>query len=272
MCQLIYKDCIEEANSYEEEYNKKIVLKEIRRICSKGDEWIPSSPKEIANIIFVTCYMGTVNSSNETRNRAKQLASEIGSHHMDIDIDTVVNSMKDLFTTTTGKTPSFEGSTGENIALQNIQARLRMVVSYYFAQLMNWSRDFKPKNLLVLGSSNVDEALRGYFTKYDCSSADINPIGSISKTDLKKFLLYASDNLGYPSLKEVLQAKPTAELQPLESHQTDEEDMGLTYDELSRFGILRKVYGTCFVNIKNCLLTFLLIDLLNLYLNRKWTC
>ena len=25
----------------------------------------------------------------------------------------------------------------------------------------------------MLGSANVDEALRGYMTKYDCSSADI---------------------------------------------------------------------------------------------------
>ena len=31
--------------------------------------------------------------------------------------------------------------------------------------------------LLVLGSANVDEGLRGYLTKYDCSSADVNPIG-----------------------------------------------------------------------------------------------
>ena len=30
---------------------------------------------------------------------------------------------------------------------------------------------------MVLGSANVDEGLRGYLTKYDCSSADINPIG-----------------------------------------------------------------------------------------------
>lgn len=42
----------------------------------------------------------------------------------------------------------------------------------------------------MLGSSNVDEALRGYFTKYDCSSADINPIGGIAKNDLKSFLAY----------------------------------------------------------------------------------
>ncbi len=37
------------------------------------------------------------------------------------------------------------------------------------------------QKLIILGSSNVDEALRGYFTKYDCSAADINPIGSVSK-------------------------------------------------------------------------------------------
>ena len=34
--------------------------------------------------------------------------------------------------------------------------------------------------LLVLGSANVDEGLRGYLTKYDCSSADVNPIGKLS--------------------------------------------------------------------------------------------
>jgi NAD+ synthase (glutamine-hydrolysing) len=51
-----------------------------------------------------------------------------------------------------------------------------MVLSYLFAQLLPWSRGL-PGSLLVLGSANVDETIRGYFTKYDCSSADINPIG-----------------------------------------------------------------------------------------------
>ena len=51
----------------------------------------------------------------------------------------------------------------------------------------------RPGGLLVLGSANVDEALRGYMTKYDCSSADINPIGGFSKTDLKSFLRLAKD-------------------------------------------------------------------------------
>lgn len=72
---------------------------------------------------------------------------------------------------------------------KRFQARVRMVIAYLFAQLMLWVRG-RPGGLLVLGSSNVDEALRGYFTKYDCSSADVNPIGGISKNDLKRFLAY----------------------------------------------------------------------------------
>jgi len=46
--------------------------------------------------------------------------------------------------------------------------------------------------ILVLGSGNLDEGLRGYLTKYDCSSADINPIGGINKIDLKAFLRWAA--------------------------------------------------------------------------------
>jgi len=68
------------------------------------------------------------------------------------------------------------GSPAENLALQNIQARLRMVLAFFLAQLMPWVRG-RQGFLLVLGTANVDEGLRGYLTKYDCSSADLNPIG-----------------------------------------------------------------------------------------------
>lgn len=68
------------------------------------------------------------------------------------------------------------GSNAENLALQNIQARLRMVLAFFLAQLMPWVRG-KQGFQLVLGTANVDEGLRGYLTKYDCSSADLNPIG-----------------------------------------------------------------------------------------------
>ena len=73
-----------------------------------------------------------------------------------------------------------------------------MVLSYLFAQLTPWTQD-KSGSLLVLGSANVDEGLRGYLTKYDCSSADINPIGGISKTDLRSFCRYMAPH--YPELR-----------------------------------------------------------------------
>jgi NAD+ synthase (glutamine-hydrolysing) len=41
-----------------------------------------------------------------------------------------------------------------------------MVVGYMFAQLLPWARG-KVGGLLVLGSANVDESLRGYLTKYE---------------------------------------------------------------------------------------------------------
>ena len=76
------------------------------------------------------------------------------------------------------------------------------------------------------------------------SSADINPIGSISKTDLKRFIAWAQVNFKLPVLEHFLDATPTAELEPItdEYVQSDEADMGMTYAELSQFGILRKVH------------------------------
>jgi len=54
--------------------------------------------------------------------------------------------------------------------------------------------------------------------QYDCSSADINPIGSISKQDLRAFLRWAAVHLGYSSLAEIEAAPPTAELEPIRSN------------------------------------------------------
>ncbi|TKY84625.1 hypothetical protein EX895_006527 [Sporisorium graminicola] len=222
------------------------VLADVRRICNEkeGSMWIPATPQELCNRIFVTCYMGTENSSDETRQRAKDLAADIGAYHIDLNMDLVIRAIITLFSTVTGATPRFRvhgGTPAENLALQNIQARLRMLLAYMFAQLVPWVRGTWG-GLLVLGSANVDESLRGYLTKYDCSSADINPIGGISKTDLKSFIAYARDAFSLPILHAFLTAVPTAELEPItETYvQADEADMGMTYDELSVFGRLRK--------------------------------
>ncbi|KIY45029.1 glutamine-dependent NAD(+) synthetase with GAT domain-containing protein [Fistulina hepatica ATCC 64428] len=223
----------------------RLVAEAARRGGKQDSDYVPVDAREFCGRVFHTCYMGTENSSAETRRRAKDLAEAIGSYHIDLNMDTCVTAVRTLFTVVTGLTPRFRsqgGSPAENLALQNIQARLRMVLAYLFAQLMPWVRG-RNGSLLVLGSANVDESLRGYLTKYDCSSADINPIGGISKTDLKKFIAYARDAFNLPILANFLDAVPTAELEPItETYvQSDEADMGMTYDELSTFGRLRKV-------------------------------
>lgn len=44
---------------------------------------------------------------------------------------------------------------------------------------------------------------------------------------------------GLTEVAEIVKAAPTAELAPLDSNQTDEEDMGMTYTELADYGKLR---------------------------------
>lgn len=70
-----------------------------------------------------------------------------------------------------------------------------MVLAYMFAQLLPWVRG-KSGGLLVLGSANVDEryvtqhqlivypsmtsfSLRGYLTKYDCSSGEFYRVNTV---------------------------------------------------------------------------------------------
>ncbi|KAL8485869.1 hypothetical protein ACS0TY_027962 [Phlomoides rotata] len=237
MCQLVVK-----AISDGDEQVKADAV----RIGNYTDGQFPTDGKEFAGRIFYTVFMGSENSSDATRTRAKVLAEEIGSWHLDVSIDGVVSALLSLFQTLTGKRPRYKvdgGSNIENLGLQNIQARIRMVLAFMLASLLPWVHS-KPGFFLVLGSSNVDEGLRGYLTKYDCSSADINPIGSISKQDLRRFLKWAAIHLGFSSLAEIEAAPPTAELEPIRSNysQLDEVDMGMTYEELSVYGRLRKIF------------------------------
>lgn len=244
MCKLVFDE-------YHNENSQ--VIADVEFLVRQTPDFQFTNPQALARVIFHTTFMGTVNSSADTRRRAKELSEAIGAYHIDMDMDSVVTSLRELFTSITGFTARFRsegGSPPENLALQNIQARLRMVLAYLLAQLLPWTRG-NQGSLLVLGSANVDETLRGYLTKYDCSSADVNPIGGISKTDLKSFISYSStapnftlsNGAPFTLLQEFLDAVPTAELEPItkEYVQSDEADMGMTYSDLSTFGRLRKV-------------------------------
>ena len=37
------------------------VIKDMRRVCGEKEnsEWLPADPRELSNVIFHTCYMGT---------------------------------------------------------------------------------------------------------------------------------------------------------------------------------------------------------------------
>ena len=262
MCKMVIDQCKTclSTNSLD-----RSIIRDVERICGIESLTIDNnmmSAKDLANRIMHTCFMGTTHSSQATRNRALQLATEIGVYHCDANMNPITQAFENVFQTMTGKKANFVahgGSYTEDLALQNIQARSRMVYAYQIAQLLPWVRSGGKRSgfLLVLGSANVDEALRGYFTKYDCSSADLNPIGGVSKTDLKLFLRWAGETFQWKALLDVLNAAPTAELRPQKEHvegatdstgrkiehtQTDEDEMGMTYEELSVFGKMRKIH------------------------------
>ena len=68
--------------------------------------------------------MGTENSSAETKAKASELASEIGSYHHSIVIDVAISAILGIFQQVAKLTPRFKahgGSPRENLALQNIQ-------------------------------------------------------------------------------------------------------------------------------------------------------
>ncbi|KAF7553165.1 hypothetical protein G7Z17_g3816 [Cylindrodendrum hubeiense] len=188
------------------------VIEDVKRLAKyKGDGVLPKTPQALCNQIFHTIYMGMKKqSSRETRQRAKDLSEAIGSYHINLDIDDVYEAQKNLLVSTMQFEPKFKvegGTQQENLTLQCLQARIRMV------------------------------------TAYDCSSADINPIGSIDKTDLKRFIHWAEKEFEIPCLHEFLTAVPTAELEPITDTyvQSDEVDMGMTYPMLSIMGRHRRV-------------------------------
>ncbi len=103
------------------------------------------------------------------------------------------------------------------IAEANIKSRLRMTVLYYYANLYNY---------LVVGTGNKSEILTGYFTKYGDGGVDIEPIGNLYKTEVYE----AAKILGIP--ESILNKKPSAGLWV---GQTDEQEMGISYEELDRY-------------------------------------
>lgn len=100
------------------------------------------------------------------------------------------------------------------LAVMNINARARANILYHYANT---------HDCLVLGTGNKTELKLGYFTKYGDGACDVEVIGSFYKTEVWE----AAKALDLP--KEIIEKTPSAELHP---GQTDEEEMGFSYDEV----------------------------------------
>jgi NAD+ synthase len=99
----------------------------------------------------------------------------------------------------------------------NIKPRLRMTTLYAFANHMGYR---------VLGTGNRSEIAIGYFTKHGDGGVDLLPIGGLTKTQIRALAAH----LGVP--RSIIEKPPSAGLW---AGQTDEEEMGLTYEELDAY-------------------------------------
>jgi len=103
------------------------------------------------------------------------------------------------------------------LAEANVKPRLRMITLYYFANNLNY---------LVVGTGNKSELTIGYYTKYGDGGVDILPLGNLLKSQVKELAEY----LGIP--KKIINKLPSAGLW---EGQTDEEEIGVSYDQLDKY-------------------------------------
>jgi NAD+ synthase len=103
-----------------------------------------------------------------------------------------------------------------NIRKGNIMARARMIVLY------DQSEVFKA---LPVGTSNKTEILLGYSTMYGDSASAMNPIGDLYKTQVRQ--LSRAMNIPAP----IIDKAPSADLW---EGQTDENELGFTYEEVDK--------------------------------------
>jgi NAD+ synthase len=95
-------------------------------------------------------------------------------------------------------------------------ARERMTILYDQSQA---------REALVIGTSNKTEALLGYTTLWGDMACAVNPLGDLYKTQVRQL----ARHLGVPEV--ILNKAPSADLW---AGQTDEGELGFTYEEVDR--------------------------------------
>ncbi len=101
-----------------------------------------------------------------------------------------------------------------DMARANLKPRLRMAALYYWANKLSY---------MVVGTGNRSELMAGYFTKHGDGGVDLLPLGSLYKSEVRKLAM----DIGVP--ERIINREPSAGLW---IGQTDESEMGMSYDEL----------------------------------------
>lgn len=102
----------------------------------------------------------------------------------------------------------------------NVKARARMVSQYHIAGIIG---------ALVIGTDHSAENITGFFTKWGDGACDLAPLFGLSKRQVRAL----AKALGAPDF--LVEKAPTADLEELEPGKTDEDALGISYDELDDF-------------------------------------
>jgi NAD+ synthase len=143
-------------------------------------------------------------SSAESTKDAVLVAGELGIEHGTVDITPMVDAYFRSFPDA-GK-----------VRKGNFMARMRMAILYDRSEV---------QDALVLGTGNRTEALLGYTTLWGDMACAFTPLGSLYKTQVRQLAAH----LGVP--QKIIEKPPSADLW---TGQTDEGEMGLTYEEVDK--------------------------------------
>lgn len=102
----------------------------------------------------------------------------------------------------------------------NVKARTRMIIQYEIAGMLDG---------LVLGTDHSAENITGFYTKYGDGACDLAPLFGLNKRQVRQIASY----LGSP--EHLVYKAPTADLESLAPQKTDEQALGLTYEQIDDF-------------------------------------
>lgn len=159
---------------------------------------------------------GLVLPSTVNREQNMSDAERVASELLDIEYDVI--EIQPLVEAVLDANPNVSTDAGEDeqtrVAVGNLRARLRAVLSYFEANR---------RNGIVLGTGNRSEAAVGYFTKYGDGAVDCHPIANLYKGQVRQL----ARHIGVP--EDLAGKTASAELW---ADQTDEGELGLDYETL----------------------------------------